>query len=161
MKKKARHILKLESKIENVNIIEKFINEICDYYHISSTYYGNILLAITEAFNNAVVHGNKLDEEKSVTISFANTDNKITFTVIDEGKGFDFCNIPDPTDPKNENYNHTGLFIIKSLSDGIQFCNNGNTIEISFNLLPINQEKYQQRVAKLQEELIKRTSNVK
>ena len=51
----------LESKPENISSVERFVEEICDYYNINDTYFGNILIALTEAFNNSLTHGNQCD----------------------------------------------------------------------------------------------------
>ena len=63
-------------------------------------YYGELLIAMTEAVNNAIVHGNKMDSSKSVTLHFTVADNNLRFTIEDEGPGFDYDNLPDPTAPE-------------------------------------------------------------
>ena len=42
-----------ESKEENIRLVEKFVDEICDYYNINASFFGNIIIAITEAVKNA------------------------------------------------------------------------------------------------------------
>jgi len=88
---------------ENISFAERMIDEICDEYSINEDYYGNILISLTEAVNNAIQHGNKNDPTKKVQIVFnAAADlNGFSFTIKDEGNGFDYTNIPDPTDHNN------------------------------------------------------------
>ncbi len=131
----------MESKIEfvseiiNINKAEKFVEEINEEYNLSEKVFGNILISVTEAVNNAMLHGNKLDKTKTVTLEYQLTKKDITFKVSDEGQGFDFENIPDPTLPENIEKSHgRGVFLVKNLSDEIEFLNNGAVIEFKFNI---------------------------
>ncbi len=63
--------LKIVSKIENLRKVEKMVDELSAEYNISADIYGNILIASLEAANNAILHGNKLDENKMVNILFS------------------------------------------------------------------------------------------
>jgi serine/threonine-protein kinase RsbW len=81
------------------------------------------------------MHGNKLDELKNVTIAFKLDEEKLKIKVDDEGKGFDFKHIPDPTSPENiENVNGRGIFLMRKLSDKIKFSRNGATVELEFKI---------------------------
>src|SRR5690242_5840604 len=91
----------LDSSSESIHIVEKLIDAICASYRVNEDHYGNILVAITEAVNNAIYHGNKSDPGKKIHIAFNSDPKKMTFSIRDEGKGFDFEHLPDPTDPKN------------------------------------------------------------
>ncbi len=60
----------IESKIENINKIEKIIDDVSEEAKISSEVYGKILIATVEAVNNSIVHGNGEDESKNVKVDF-------------------------------------------------------------------------------------------
>jgi serine/threonine-protein kinase RsbW len=62
--------LSIASKIDNLRKIEKVIDEISSEFSIGEDQYGNILIAALEAANNAILHGNKLDESKTVDLVF-------------------------------------------------------------------------------------------
>jgi serine/threonine-protein kinase RsbW len=128
-------MLNISSKIENLRIVEKAVDEISAEYNLNSELYGNILIATIEAANNAILHGNKLDETKNVAITF-NVDPKfLTIVVQDQGPGFDYSQIPDPTAPENiEKINGRGIFLMEKLSDKIQFFDNGSKVELQFNI---------------------------
>ena len=96
-----QHHLKISSKSENLTKVEKLIDEICETYNIGESNYGNILIALTEAVNNAIVHGNKSNPDKEVDIAFDNEGDWMKFTIKDEGEGFNFDALPDPTAPEN------------------------------------------------------------
>src|SRR5687768_13497134 len=89
------------SKSENIVLVEKMIDEVCEKFQVNEDHYGNILVALTEAVYNAILHGNKSNSHKNIEITFEPYPDHISFTVRDEGDGFDFNNLPDPTDPEN------------------------------------------------------------
>ncbi|GIV26851.1 MAG: anti-sigma factor [Bacteroidia bacterium] len=125
----------LPSTIEGIAEVEKIVQEICEKFDIPEDLFGNILIALTEAVNNAIYHGNKSAPNKKVTIEFYHNQNQLSFTITDEGNGFDYQNLPDPTLPENiTKIGGRGIFIIHQLADHVQFKNNGRTIEITFKI---------------------------
>ncbi|MBC8046359.1 MAG: ATP-binding protein [Fimbriimonadaceae bacterium] len=131
----AEQQLLLVSDPNNIVLIEPFIESFrCDN-QITDEIYGNMLVAITEAVNNAIVHGNKSDKEKKVKINLLRMKNLVVCAVEDEGHGFDFTNLPDPTAPENiQNTGGRGVFLMKNLSDMVIFSNDGSFVEIQFKL---------------------------
>jgi len=128
-------LLKISSKIENLRKVEKLVDDLSTEYNISADVYGNILIAALEAANNAILHGNKLDENKNVSITFKIEKDKLNIQIDDEGVGFDYKNVPDPTAPENiENVNGRGIFLMEKLSDKIEFTRNGASVQLEFNL---------------------------
>lgn len=123
----------IPSITENIRIIESFIDNAKERFQLDDDIYGNIMIAVTESVNNAIMHGNKNDKSKNVTLSLSLNQNVIHFTVIDEGKGFDFQNLPDPTSPENlDKPSGRGVFLMKHLCDEVSFKNNGSVVELSF-----------------------------
>lgn len=126
---------KFPSRMENITIIEKLVDDISATYHLSSEIYGNVLVAVIEAVNNAILHGNKLDVNKRVHVSYRMEDNYLVFDISDEGPGFDFKNIPDPTLPENIEKPHgRGVFLINHLADDILYNKNGAEIILKFKV---------------------------
>lgn len=125
----------IESKIENINKIEMIIDEVSEEANINSEVYGKILIATIEAVNNSIVHGNSQDNSKNVKVDFKVTENNISIFIEDEGPGFNFYNVPDPTIPENiENIHGRGVYLMKHLADDVIFHGKGNCVEIKFNL---------------------------
>ncbi|MEO8733187.1 MAG: ATP-binding protein [Flavobacteriales bacterium] len=125
------------AKAENIALAEKLIDEACARYKVPESLYGNILIALTEAVNNAIHHGNALDASKKVVLGYEVEEDKIVFTVGDEGPGFDHEHLPDPTDPQNIEKPHgRGVFLMRALSDSVAFSDNGATVELTFSLAP-------------------------
>jgi serine/threonine-protein kinase RsbW len=128
-------VINISSRIENLSEVERLVDEISSECNMSSEIYGNVLIATLEAANNAILHGNKLDEEKDVNIQFKWDKKELQLVVTDQGKGFDFNNIPDPTAPENvEKVSGRGVFLMEKLSDEIEFLKNGSKVRLTFNL---------------------------
>ena len=95
---------------------------LCDVYNITEELYGNILIAITEAVNNAIIHGNQNLIEKTTSIDYKISKTELVFNVVDEGIGFDYNDIPDPTDSKNmKSFTAIVIFLMRHLADSIEF----------------------------------------
>lgn len=121
----------------NIVIVEKLINEICTSYDVSEDFYGNILVAVTEAVNNAIQHGNKQDPGKKVDVEFKAADKSISFCVHDQGEGFDYNTLPDPTNPENlEKPSGRGVFLMRHLADNVEFSDSGRTVLLNFSISP-------------------------
>jgi serine/threonine-protein kinase RsbW len=125
--------IQIPSIIENIRMIESFIDNAKDRFQLDEDLYGNIMIAVTEAVNNAIKHGNASNSSKNVFLSLTLNDNLLKFIVKDEGSGFDHNNLPDPTAPENiEKPGGRGIFLMKHLSDEVEFTENGKTVELSF-----------------------------
>ncbi len=128
--------LSISADLSNLERVEKFINSILDFEEIDERLHGNIILAVTEGVTNAVVHGNQNDQHKSVQLEYNSTKDVIGFKIKDQGNGFDYNNIPDPTLPENiEKLSGRGVFLISSLADKVDFQDNGSMLEMHFNLV--------------------------
>ncbi len=127
--------IQIPSISENIRIVESFIDNAKDKYSLNDDIYGNIMIAVTESVNNAIQHGNKLTSNKNVTLKLLFEDSSIKFIVTDEGSGFDFHSLPDPTSPENiDKPGGRGIFLMKHLSDEVSFKNEGREVELSFYL---------------------------
>jgi serine/threonine-protein kinase RsbW len=129
------YTLQLPSKQESITLLETLIEEIADKHNISEDTFANMMTCLSEAANNAIVHGNKLDENKKVIVNADVEGKRIIWTVTDEGEGFDYNQLPDPTAPENlENLTGRGVFIIKHLADQCIFNTKGNEVELHFKI---------------------------
>lgn len=127
--------ISLASESKSLLVLEEWINKLCDLYQISVEQYGNVLIAITEAVNNAIIHGNKNIANKKTDIEYNIENQTITFTVFDEGNGFDFNDLPDPTSPENlEKPQGRGIFLMNHLADEVNFIDNGNIVQLKFSI---------------------------
>ncbi|HMR44061.1 MAG TPA: ATP-binding protein [Saprospiraceae bacterium] len=128
-------MLKFNSNPRNVVVVESFVDNLVTKYKLSPDKKGSILISLTEAVTNAIRHGNQFDEKKSVEVRHRKQKNCLAFRITDEGTGFDFDNVPDPTSPENLlKCGGRGVFLMRQLSDEIEFKNNGSTVEMRFDL---------------------------
>ena len=93
--------LELSSNYKSIASVEKLIDKVCNTVGVNEESYGNVLIAVTEAVNNAIQHGNKENEDLQINVSVKDNPKSVCFSVKDEGLGFDFNNLPDPTSPDN------------------------------------------------------------
>jgi serine/threonine-protein kinase RsbW len=125
--------IQVPSMTENIRMIESFIDNAKDRFHLDDDIYGNIMIAVTEAVNNAIKHGNNNNKTKNVYLSLSLQDSLIKFVVKDEGDGFNYENLPDPTSPENlEKPGGRGIFLMRHLSDEVLFKDRGRIVELSF-----------------------------
>jgi serine/threonine-protein kinase RsbW len=125
--------IQVPSIIDNIRMIESFIDNAKERFHLDEDIYGNIMIAVTEAVNNAIKHGNAGNSSKNVYLSLFLNENLLKFTIKDEGPGFDYHNLPDPTSPENlEKPGGRGIFLMKHLSDEVEFKDGGKIVELSF-----------------------------
>lgn len=125
----------IESCTNGVLEVESFIDEFRQHNKIDDEIFGNILVAVTEAVNNAIIHGNKMDKSKIVRLVIRKRRNVVTCNIKDEGKGFDYNNLPDPTAPENiECLGGRGVFLMKHLADLVVFSSDGSNVEIQFRV---------------------------
>lgn len=138
MKMRADHaMLKLPSNPRNISVLDSFVRKIMEQYRIQPDMHCNILVSLTEAVNNAMIHGNCSDESKNVHIKLKKQRDTLAIQVSDEGCGFDPANIPDPTAPENiTRCGGRGVFLMQQLSNAVRFHSNGNgnTVEIEFKI---------------------------
>ena len=127
--------IEIPSLAENIRIVESFVDNAKEEYNLTDDLYGNIMIAVIESVNNAIIHGNKTDKNKNVLLSATLHDEQIVFIVSDEGQGFDHQSLPDPTAPENiEKVGGRGIFLIKNLADEVSFKSEGRTLELTFYL---------------------------
>ena len=131
-----QRVISFPSKTENISVAERMVDDVCEAYSIKEDFYGNILISLTEAVNNAMVHGNKLDPEKEVKVTCIVERPFLRFRIEDEGPGFDYDNLPDPTAPENiEKPNGRGVFLMRNLADNCEFLDDGRIVQIEFNAI--------------------------
>lgn len=130
-----RKQITIPSDFSHLKDVEIFITDILHGADVSEFLFGYVNLCIGELVSNAISHGNNQDSSKNVTIFAECSDGYLVVEVGDEGKGFDYQNLPDPTLAKNlRKEGGRGLFIIRNLVDQLVFKRNGSVIQLKFRL---------------------------
>jgi serine/threonine-protein kinase RsbW len=125
----------LKSDPRKISEVEFFVKKFAKDLDIAEDVFPNILISVTEAVNNAIIHGNQRNSNKDVKIELSTNSAILTIKVSDQGSGFDPGNVPDPTLEENlDKLGGRGVFLIQQLSDNVLFKNNGRTVEMKFNI---------------------------
>lgn len=133
--------LVLPSKKENILKLESFLEKVYTTFSVNAEQQGDISLALNEAVNNSIIHGNECDPMKEVAIKAEGLEKDILrFVITDQGKGFNPQNIPDPTSADRISLpNGRGVFLINELASRVTVSGcteecDGCTMEIEFDL---------------------------
>ncbi|HAH38770.1 MAG TPA: ATP-binding protein [Algoriphagus sp.] len=125
--------ISIPSLIENIKIIESFIDNAREKFEINDDIYGNIMISVTECISNAIIHGNQSNKNKLVHLELKAEEDQLQFIIEDEGEGFDLEQLPDPTSPENiAKPGGRGIFLIRHLTDEVKFEENGKKTILSF-----------------------------
>lgn len=125
----------IPSEIQQISRIEELIHKVFHQYGLDQEQFGNVLVALTEAANNAILHGNSCNPQKKVHIAYRVERPMLFFDVIDEGPGFNPDSLPDPTDPEFiDKPNGRGVFLMRRLADMVEFEDNGSHVRLGFRI---------------------------
>ncbi len=95
----------------------------------------DVLLVLHEAAMNAIVHGNRLDPEKHVTITVQIDPERLLISVRDEGEGFDPAQLADPLEPENiMKQSGRGIFLIRHYAYKVHYSKEGNEVDIIMHI---------------------------
>ena len=145
--KKNREI-KIESSLDEMFRVEQFVEEISEEFLLYGNYFGNILMAVSEAVKNAIIHGNGQDRKKFVRITLKNSKEGLWISVFDEGEGFDYKTYTNKGNSEIEfSSEKNGLVLIRALTDEMKFQNNGRLIEMLFKINGIEESIFERRLA--------------
>jgi len=132
-----KYTLQIESDPNNLLTVEEFVNYFAVDLKIPESKLQNLLLAVTEGVTNAIIHGNKCDINKTVSISASIVSNKLIIRITDQGQGFNPDNVPDPTSPENLlKDSGRGIYLMRIYMDNVEYHHtpDGNETILSLNL---------------------------
>jgi serine/threonine-protein kinase RsbW len=111
----------LDSTLSSVDSAEEIAAGLAQLAGFDEDDLMKIGIAVREAVVNAVVHGNRYNENKKVRFSVVKNSERLTVRVADEGEGFDFEDLPDPLAPENlMRASGRGIFLIRSFMDELE-----------------------------------------
>ena len=124
-------ILVIKSDVAELKKVEDFLIGIFNEYRLEKKYFNKIYLCISEAGINSIKHGNKNDANKQVSIIVDCSKREMDIQIEDEGEGFDISKVENPIMKENINKESgRGIFIIKNLSDKIEYNEKGNRVQL-------------------------------
>jgi len=110
----------IPSRTEFLATVDGFLENKLRELDVDPSIITDIAISASEVVNNAIIHGNKLDPAKSVTITVTCNDKVVRLMVTDQGGGFDPKKTPDPLAEENLLKEvGRGIFIVRSLMDTV------------------------------------------
>jgi serine/threonine-protein kinase RsbW len=135
MSKATYDNLVIPSLFEEVERVESYLDELQQWADFNDDDFARIMLALSEAATNAIMHGNKQDPTKDVVISTALEGRTLLISVKDEGEGFDPSCLPDPLKEENlMNEGGRGVFLIGQYADRVTYTEKGTRLNMAFDL---------------------------
>ncbi len=127
--------LVIPSLFEEIQQLESYLQELQEWAGFDDEDFSRIMLTLSEAVTNAIVHGNKEDPKKVVTILPSLEGQTLSISVKDEGMGFNHADLPDPLKETNLlKEGGRGVFIICHYTDNVSFAENGTRMIMEFKL---------------------------
>jgi len=132
---KNSEILAIKSDKKELEKVEKFLQEIFEKENLPNQCFNKVYLCISEAVINSIEHGNKNDRTKEVDIQINCSRGNLCIEVHDQGDGFDYELVEDPTTKENiKRETGRGIHIMKSLCSQVEFKNRGKSVSIQIDL---------------------------
>jgi serine/threonine-protein kinase RsbW len=120
--KRKEFSLDFPSQVEYIEQVEALTEKACNYAKFSEDERDSMAIAVTEAVNNAILHGNKKNLDKAVHVTITATSDTVRVVILDEGDGFNPQKIDNPLEPQNLlKESGRGVFIVRSLMDQVSF----------------------------------------
>ncbi|MFN0199976.1 MAG: ATP-binding protein [Bacteroidia bacterium] len=134
LKNEMSNQLTLETNPASINQVEEFVESLSKTLNFKEDVFGNVMVAVTEAVNNAIQHGNKNDPQKKIHLNFeVEKSFRLVVSVTDEGEGFNPDSLPDPTAPENlDKIGGRGVFLMQNLADELTFEEEGRRAVMKF-----------------------------
>ena len=130
--------MSMHSNPKLIHRVENFLQKVNKRAHLDEIQFNKALVSLTEAVNNAILHGNKSDPRKKVYIACELSMEKLILTVKDSGKGFNPEKLRNPLDESNLfRESGRGIFLMRTLMDKVQyhFSKDGSEVEMILLLI--------------------------
>lgn len=125
----------LRSNPKFISKVEWFLRRVNRSLRLDETQFNKLLVSTTEAVNNGIIHGNKMNSEKMVDVTCEVDTSAVIVRVKDEGSGFKPDQIPDPL--KEENLlreSGRGIFVMRTLMDHVDYFITPQGVEVVMRL---------------------------
>ena len=129
-------MLVISSSLSNIGKVRMFLEEIFTESNLNLSYFNPVFLGLSEALTNSIVHGNKLNSSKKVSIEVNCLNEELFIEITDEGDGFLIECLKDPTCLENlKKENGRGIFLIRHYADEVDYFDGGRKVRIKYNLI--------------------------
>lgn len=130
-----RKELILKSEYEEVEKVESLLNDLQSALEFDDDFYARLMLTVSEAATNAIVHGNKLDPSKKAVLIAESNGSTLTISTTDEGDGFEPEEVASPLEEDNLlKPSGRGVFLMKEYADKVTYMDGGRKLVLEFHL---------------------------
>jgi len=127
--------LEIRSTYKELDKLEGFLNSLQENLKFDDEFYAKLMLTVSEAATNGVVHGNELNPDKKVFLKAESKNRGLVISIQDEGDGFDPENIPNPLAEENLlNTSGRGVFLMEEYAKSVEYQDKGRRLILSFDL---------------------------
>ncbi|MEQ9263859.1 MAG: ATP-binding protein [Balneolaceae bacterium] len=127
--------LVLKSEYDELERVEGLLNDLQSELGFDDEFYARLMLTVSEAATNGVVHGNQLDASKVVTIIAESNGSTLVISTKDQGDGFDPEDVANPLEEENLlKTSGRGVFLMGEYADGVEYLEKGTKLVLSFKL---------------------------
>ena len=149
MKSEPRVHVEVESRLENVELVQIAIESSLAQLDLTDEDAHQIGISIREAVANAIKHGNQGDVSKLVTVEMGVDDGDLLIRVQDQGVGIDVNGVPNPLEPENLlRRNGRGILLMNQFMDQIEYTfqpENGTVVEMRKGLAVLRSNSAKQQ----------------
>ncbi len=125
----------LKSDFEEVEKVEYLLNDLQTELGFDDEFYAKLMLTVSEAATNGILHGNQLDSSKKVVLTAESDGKSLIFTSKDEGQGFVPEEVPDPLAEENLlKPSGRGVFLMKEYAETVEYQDGGTKLILGFKL---------------------------
>lgn len=131
--------IKIPSSQEYLVDVDSFLEGILRGFGVDESAIADIAISVTEIVNNGIIHGNRSDLEKEVTVTIRKKNADLEIAISDQGNGFDPASVRSPIEDGNlMREAGRGIFIARSLMDTVVINsheNRGTRVTLTKRLL--------------------------
>jgi serine/threonine-protein kinase RsbW len=121
----------ISSNPRNISKVETFLKKINKSIHLDEIQFHKLMVSLTEAVNNAIIHGNKSDPKKKVLLKCEHLPGWLLLIVEDQGRGFKVDAVANPLRKKNLlKESGRGIFLMRTLMDKVEFQQTADGLEV-------------------------------
>ena len=136
---KHTHELIIASRLPQIAKVEPFLKKVNGELHLDEVQFHKLMIATTEAVNNGMIHGNRRDPKKKVSVICEVNPRGITVRVKDQGAGFEVEDVPMPLQEERMlEENGRGIFLMRVLMDKVEFSRSPEGSEV---VMKLNKQK--------------------
>lgn len=123
----------LASEHHHVETVVDWLEDLAGQHGLGDELLNRLLVAVSEAVNNSLCHGNQLNPVRDVVVEVTLTSDSVDVVVEDEGIGFEPERIENPLAEDNLwKEGGRGVYLMEKLTDDVRFENDGRRVFLHF-----------------------------